>query len=161
MICQSKTHEVSELGKEIFTKVLHNNHGNLAAGVTDRTTLEFVASENMYIIGCSFGKSGATSGGQCITSIARTGVYKEVGSYTADEIFISDDGVLFHWSTLAQDVDLMPLACSELQMLPDGAYFFLEKGERLYKHNSTKNNHPSGALNFGETALLYYCKTKP
>lgn len=145
----------------MFTKVLHTNHGELAAGVTSRDTLEFVASEDMYIIGCSFGKAGATSGGQCITSITRTGVYKEIGSYTAAEVFTSDDGVLFHWSSLAEDVDLMPLECSELQILPDGSYFFLEKGERLYKHNSSKNNHPTGALNFGDTAVLYYTKTKP
>lgn len=149
------------MGKEVYTKVIHKNVGALAAGVTDRSSTEYVAPENMYIVGCSFGKAGNASGNQGIMSIARGGTYKEMGSYTDGEQFISDDGFMFHWSHFGADGTEISQECDKTIMLPDDSYFFLEQGERLYMHLSAKNNHATVEYSYGGSAALYYTKTKP
>lgn len=150
-----------KIGKEVHTKIIHKIVGSLGSGITDRSSTEFVAPENMYIIGVGFGKAANSGGGQGIMSIARGGTYKEMGSYTGGEEFVSDDGLMFHWSSNSLTVEELPLECSRTHMLPDGDYFFLEKGERVYMHNSSKNASAAGTFSFGATAVLYYTKTKP
>lgn len=149
------------MGKEVFTKVIHKHYGSIAAGITETSSTEYIAPENMHIIGCAFGKTENSSGGQCITSVQRSGQYREVGSYVPEWAMESDDFVFFVWRKMSESGTGIPSQASELQMLPDGSYFWLEKGERIYVHNSTKNNHGSSGYEFAFDVILYYTKTKP
>lgn len=160
MMCQSQTHEVSKLGKELFTKVIHKTWGAIAAGVTETCTDEFIAPEDMYLVGVLWGKTECTSGGQCICVLQRSGTYRELGSYTTASELESDDFVLFAWRSMGETITSMDPDSSRLDMLPHGYYFFLEKGERIYLHNSTKNNS-AGSLNYAHDCVLIYTKTKP
>jgi len=152
---------MKKMGKEVFTKVMHHNFGQLAAGVTETTSVEFLAPENMYIIGCAFGKTENAGGGQGIFVLQRSGTYRELASYVDASEMESDDFPLFVWRNSANDVEEIPADASSFQTLPDGSYFFLEKGERIYVHVSVKNASAAGNFYFAADCILYYTKTKP
>lgn len=149
-----------KMAKEVFTKVIHHNDGEIAAGITVKSTEEFIAAEDMYMVGCAFGKTQSTSGGQCILTLCRSGTQVFVGSYDIETEMESDDFILFVWREMGQEVTSMPPNASQLQILPFGTYFFVEKGERIYLHASVKNNG-AAPLNFAHDAILYYTKSKP
>jgi len=150
-----------KIGKEVFTKVMHHNFGQLGPGVTATKSLEFLAPENMHIIGCAFGKTENAGGGQGIFVLQRSGTYRELGSYELASEMESDDFPLFAWRNSANDVEEIPADASSFQTLPDGSYFYLEKGERIYVHISVKNASAAGNYFFAADCILYYTKTKP
>lgn len=149
-----------KIGKEVFTKVIHHTFGQINAGITELVSLEFLAPENMYIIGVNFGKTQNASGGQSISVLQKSGTYREIGSYVDGTELNSDDFPLFASRHMADTVTGLPPRATDYQMLPDGSYFYLEKGERIYYHNSTKNGS-AGNFFYGIDCIIYYTKTKP
>jgi len=119
---------------------------------------EFIAEEDMYIIGCQHNVGGGPGPSQGTCVVARTGVASL--AETAERHHGDEVGYMFKFYTVSGhatlDGGLFPTV-----MLPDGEYFYIEKGERFYAHGKIYHGASGGAYDLAQAVLIYYTKKKP
>lgn len=129
---------------------------SLANGEEDYGVFEFVAVENMKIVGCNFVREGATG---CLTwaTVQRSGNNHFMGEYDEEYQSITDDAVMFatKMDNHVTAANMSPGIKSHVQFLPSGDYFPLEKGERIYVSWKRKNSDGSSHRIVVQVALYY------
>jgi len=119
---------------------------------------EFIAEEDMYIIGCKHNVGGGPGPAQATCNVTKTGVAALAESpmrHLGDEV-----GYMFKFESVGGHATLLGPEAS-LQMLPSGEYFFIEKGERFYAHGKIYHGASGGAYDLAQAVLIYYTKKKP
>ena len=139
---------------ELKTVVLHNVERSMAGNLTVENVEELVAEENMRIVGVLFGFT-AFIGNDGKGALCRTGTFKQLASYVEEAEMETKDGVLFAARTV-DGSETQPNMIVYWQMLPNGHYFYLEKGERIYlsagHHNNSAATHNSAI----DCIIFYY-----
>lgn len=127
----------------------------LAAGDSVRFSDELIAEKNMKIVGAVFHYTN-NLGQDTKAAVTRSGVYCEPGSYVSGEIMDTDNGVLFADRISNPENTVFAELFSRVHMLPDGHFFTLEKGERIYAHVEHHNKHGTTGYTFTTNIVIYY-----
>ncbi|MBA7549943.1 hypothetical protein ES705_42447 [subsurface metagenome] len=118
---------------------------------------EFIAIEDMYLIGCKHnvgGGPGPVQGTCCVTLTGNALNAESPMRHLGDET-----GYMWKFQN-AGGYDTLTGDEGDIQMLPSGEYFFIEKGERFYAHGKLWNGAAS-AFDIAQSVLVYYTKKKP
>lgn len=147
--------EASEIPK-IYTALISGANTLVANGAEDDETVEYIATEDMKIIGCALGNINAA---KCLShmTVARSGNQRMLFEYNSPRVITDADEPLFGTRLAFEDPSNNTDFCSKEWMLPSGSWFELEEGERIYLHSHFKNNDASSHT-FKSQALLYYQK---
>lgn len=140
---------------ELKTIVLKFTELDLVAGASVRFSDELIAEEDMKIIGCAMHYTN-NLGQDSKIAVSRSGVYCEPGSYNPIEEMDTERGILFADRFSNPGNTTFAEKLSTWQMLPDGHYFMLEKGERIYAHVEHHNKHTSSGYSYTCDVVLYY-----
>lgn len=142
---------------KVYVKTV-NAEVSLSAGTEEKATSEIIATEDMKIIGAM--AIHTRHGGLSTTiTVQRSGQYRIAGAYASfSEPPTSDDQPLFAFNAVAAEDNVYSEAPRQCDMLPSGAYFELEKDERIYVHHWLKNGHASQTYNAAFTLFVYYTK---
>ena len=139
---------------KLKTKLLADTSTSMAAAATLSETVEYIAEEDMKIVGCAFGMINAA---KTLThaTLARSGNQRTLYEYNTPRVIQDTDQAMFGTRLSNPDPsDEMPYCSWEL-MLPSGEYFDVEEGERFYFHTHKKNNDTSSHVMLTQ-ALVYY-----
>lgn len=127
-----------------------------ANGTEGDETVEFIATEDMKIVGCALGNINAAKMLFHMT-VSRSGNQRMLYEYNSPRVIDDTDEPLFGTRLAFEDPSNNTDFCSKEIMLPSGDYFELEEGERIYLHTHAKNNDASSHTWLSQ-ALLYYKK---
>lgn len=141
---------------KVKTVVLNADMSNLGATSEDEGTFEYVAQEDMKIIGATMVREGATFSAVWAT-VSRSGNLHFAGEYLTANILTSDDQPLFCFMSANHSSAGFdnPGWKDQTQMLPSGDYFDLEEGERIYVQYKRKNNDASSHAIVVQVILFY------
>lgn len=140
--------------RDVKTLVFWQGDDSMAPSAYEDATDEYVATENIQVIGASF-IGTRCSGSRLQALVSRSGMWKEPNTYGVGRLD-SDDQTMFRYVYLVAEDDIFTAEGNAWQMLPDGCEFEVEKGERIYMHSRLQNIHASGTYGMAITVLVFY-----
>lgn len=149
--------EVNERKMAQLKTIVVSVENNLASGASADTIEEIIADEDMKIVGAMF-KHHENGGVWQTITVMRGGQFSVLGGYeawkrvpkTTDQVMFCSSAIYHEDNKYADSMD------ARWQMLPQGEYFLLEEGERLYFHFFQSNEHASATYMMAGSCVIFY-----